>query len=394
MNRRKRGQAAGAAVLVAIIAVIIIGFVILIPPSDRAKLLDEDKTTSRPSSSSSVSESNLIIASPGRIDYLTQREIEHPLPTINVFTRTEGKILAEKNLVSAKRGAFSDDQGRFIFEVVDLKNTGNVLLSFNVIETKGRLKITLNGDEVFNSELGVGVSSLITLPKNSLSGSNELIFSLSSPGLAFWSTNLVNLNNVKIVADVTDVGAQFSRHVFLISETEKNNLEKVKLKFQPSCTQSDVGRLTIDINGNEIYSAVPDCALNMVPIEFSPTILYAGENQVTFNAEGGTYILSHVLVESDLSSVEFPTYYFDVSNNEYEEVKEGNKRLRLELNFVDVVSSKYGSIVFNGHTRSFDTKEIEFVTDISEDIVRGTNAVKIKPKKTIEVRELRVDLVN
>ena len=63
------------------------------------------------------------------------------------------------------------------------------------------------------------------------------------------------------------------------------------------------------------------------------------------------------------------------------------------INFVDVIDSKKGDLLFNGHLTSFDTKEVEYILDLSEDLVRGNNALKIKPRKTLEVRELKIDLV-
>ena len=69
-------------------------------------------------------------------------------------------------------------------------------------------------------------------------------------------------------------------------------------------------------------------------------------------------------------------------------------RLRLNLDFVDVMNRKHGEIVFNGHQDYFDTKELTYTFDLSEDAVRGNNALKIKPGTTLEIRELKVDLVD
>jgi len=151
--------------------------------------------------------------------------------------------------------------------------------------------------------------------------------------------------------------------------------------------------LDIHINGVEVYSAIPDCDLSMVPIEFSSDMVYQGENEITFRTDKGTYVLSHVLVESELKEVEYPTYYFDLSLEQHEDVMDESRRLRLQMDFVDVVVSKYGDVVFNGHVKHFDTKEVTYTIDLTDDAVRGSNSIKIRPKKTLEVREIRVDLV-
>ena len=211
--------------------------------------------------------------------------------------------------------------------------------------------------------------------------------------MAFWATNVLSLQNLKVVADVTNVAAQSSTHSFLVSETEKKNLEKVVLQFQPDCQYDDVGLLRVTVNDHELYHAVPDCELEFVPIEFSPDIVQSGENSIVFQTERGIYILSHVSIQSKLEKVEYPTYYFDISLEQFEMVKKGERRVRVKLDFVDVSSSKFGEIILNGYQSHFDTKEVEIVLDLSKDLVQGTNSLKIKPRKTLEIRELRADLV-
>jgi hypothetical protein len=394
----KRGQAAGAAVLLALIAGLLVMFVILLPPAERAELLGEDSTGT--SSGTGVSgdlddgvvEKVLLSESPGRIDFLAQREIEHPLPVVNVYTRTESRVLAEKNLVSGKRGVFTDERAQFNFAIGDIDHTDNVVFTFRVRELVGDLEIKLNGEEIYLDTPSGSVLPII-LPKNMLSSQNTLEFFVSSPGVVFWNTNSFTLENLQIVADVTNVEAQSSRNIFLISDTERKNMEKVKLKFQPECRYGDVGKLSVWINGQTIYSAVPDCDVVMIPIEFSMDILQAGENEIIFNTQSGTYLLSHVIIESELKELDFPTYFFDLSNEEFEDVENGLRKVKLDMDFVDVVSNKRGELHYNGVRRHFDTNEAEFVLDLSEDVVRGTNSVKIKPRKTIEVRSLRVELV-
>ena len=392
-NSSKRGQsAAGAAVLVAIIASLLIMFVILIPPEEREKLLD-DNGASDTSESNTISDRNLLLARPGRIDFLAQKEIEHPLPVVNVLTKLESQVLAEKNLAYVKRGIFSDQRSEFRFNLNDLEHIDEVLLHFNVKDISGNLIITLNDEIIFNSPVALGSVKPIPIPKNSLKIDNLVFFSVSSPGLAFWETNEASLDKIQLVADVTNVEAQSSKNVFLVSETEKRNLERVTLKFQPGCVYSQVGKLSISINQREIYDAVPDCDLEFVPLEFSPDYINQGENEIVFNSERGTYLLSHIVVESNLKEVEFPTYYFELTEEQYNHVKDGSAEVKLEIEFVDVVTDKIGEINFNGHRMTLDTKEISFTLDLSEDIEKGSNSIQIKPKKTLEVRELRVDIV-
>ena len=392
-NSSKRGQsAAGAAVLVAVITSLLIMFIILIPPEEREKLLD-DNGVSDTSERSTTGGKNLLLINPGRIDFLAQDEVEHPLPVINVYTRLESQILAEKNIAYSKRGIFSEERSEFRFSLPDLDRIENVLLNFKIVDISGNLIITLNDEIIFNSAVAPGSTKPISIPKNSFKADNIIFFSVSSPGLAFWRTNELSLENIQVIADVTDVGAQFSRNVFLVSETEKKNLERVKLRFQPGCLYNQVGKLSIEINGVEIYNAVPDCDLESVPLEFSPEIIRQGENEVVFTTEKGSYVLSHILIQSELKEVEFPTYYFDITQEQFEDIQDNSTWVRLGVKFVDIVNTKLAEINVNGHRTTLDTKDVSYTLDLSEDIEKGSNSIQIKPKKTLEVRELRVDIV-
>lgn len=391
----KRAQAAaGAAVLVAIILGLLVSFVILVSPKERAELLGEDlgNGTSRTLGSAAIAE-NLLKVTPGRIDFLGQEEIEHPLPVINIYTRTESEVVAERNVATAKRSIFSEEPDAFMFTIEDLENTENLYLVFNVQTIEGRLIVSLNGEQVYNTEAGFGNVAPIHLPQNALRENNEIAIRVSSPGIAFWKTNGVTLANIRVVGDITDVRAQSSKSIFLVSETEKRNLEKVRLRLQPDCNLNDAGRLTITINEREIYSGVPDCDVAFVPIEFSPDLLQQGENDIEFHAESGSYVLSHILITSKLGAPEFPTYYFKLDEEQFEDVDAGDKKVRLQVDFVDVQARKEGDFVYNGDAIPFNTRDTSLVLDLSSDAVEGNNALKVKPGKTLEIRELRVDLV-
>ncbi len=391
-----RGQAAaGAAVLLAIIAGLLIMFIILIPPGERAELLGEQEgatTGATKTTSPVVSVKNLLNVNPGRVDYLAQQEVEHPLPVVNIFTKTEAKVLAEKPLVQVKRTSFAKESSTFLFSVPDVGATESVFIAFDVTAISGKLIVSFNGEEILAAEVASGSIDPIPIPQNLLRKENRVEFTVSSPGIAFWKTNGIILERIKAIADVTSLSAQSSKTIFLMSETEKRNMEKVVLKFQPQCEIGKTGKLQVVVNGNEIYNAIPDCELALVPIEFSPALIYQGENELVFRTEGGPYLLSHIVVKSELKDVDFPTYYFDLSNEDYQLLLDGKRKATLRMDFVDIVESKYGDLALNGKPLHFDTREAAISMDVTEDVVRGNNALKIKPRKTVEIRELRVDL--
>ncbi len=394
-NTSSRAQAAGAAVLVAIIAGFLILFIITIPPTERAKLLGE----SLPSSSykgvtvPSGVFSTLVLQSPGRIDYLIQKEIEHPLPVINIRTSEESSVISEKSVVSSKRGLFSEKSSEFSFSVLTPSDVRSPLLTFRVTEQVGDVHVLFNGEEIFVGSPGGSQVKPIIVPPGLIQSDNLVVFMVSSPGLAFWRTNTFVAENVKVIADTINREAQVARHVFLVSDTEKQNLERVQLKFHPECRYGESGLLRIMLNAKVVYSATPDCDLSIVPIELAPSDLVLGENYVEFETSRGTYLLSSVNVVSKLKEVDFPTYYFELSEEQYDDVRSSDLKLKIRLSFVDVTSERSGQLIFNGNVRNFDTRSSNLTFDLSSDVEKGTNSIKIKPRRTLEVREIRADLV-
>lgn len=394
MGATKRGQAAAAAVLLAIIAGLIIGFIILMPPAERQELLGDGKVVSISPSGVASSGVLLLNVAPGRVDYFAQKDIEHTLPDINIFTKTESKIIAEKSNIYAKRGIFSEKTAEFAFNIKDLEHTDSVLLAFVAESVQGRMMVTLNGEEIFNGVISTKNVKPIALSKNSLRNENLLVFSVSSPGLAFWSTNELALRDIVLLGDITNIDTQYSKNVFLVSDTEKKNMEKMVLKIYPECQSSDVGRLTIRLNGNEIYSSVPDCSQPVLQMEIAPNALLSGENNLVFSIEKGSYLLTHPKLQTQLKEIDYPTYYFQLTHEQFEYVKAKSKKVRLVANFVDVTDVKEGDFLVNNHVQSFNTKDTTVIYDLSDYAVEGSNGIKIKPKKSLDMRELRVELVD
>jgi hypothetical protein len=395
LKLKKKGQAAAAAAtFLAILAGLLVVFVILVSPEDRDALLNDGVTDGgiEDSTTDNVEEKILLEEYPGKVDYLSLDEVEHSLAAVRIYTNTESVTLKEKDSVYTKNGIFSEDVGEFSFSISDLDNTDSVVFSFAINDGQGNLAIIFNEEELYNSPITVGDSPIITVPDNLIAEDNVITFQVSSPGIAFWKTNFASLINLKVVGRYTDLGYQSASNTFLVSETEYDNLESLELQFQPDCDYDEVGRLIISINDYNIYSGVPDCGLSMVPIEFSPEVVYQGENQITFYTEYEEYELSHIKIMSQLEEIDYTTYYFELSHEEEESVQDEDSYVELTLEFTDDTSEKTGYVSINGDRNHFDTREISYAIDISDDIVSGNNAVQINPSTTIELRELVVEL--
>ncbi|MFA6888936.1 MAG: hypothetical protein WC254_05575 [Candidatus Woesearchaeota archaeon] len=328
----KKAQSAGSAgTLVVLIAGLILLYILFLPSADRNALLNEEytypsgttgtsteteTTVSAEEAVAALAETTILSESPGRIYYLQETSYEHDISAVNLFTLTEAQVLFTQDSLYVKNGIFDELPRNLTFYLDDPDYTDNVLMSFNVEDAQGRLSIKLNGVVIFDQELSSGAVEPLDLSKYHLSDVNVLEFSVNEVGYQFWTTNEYQLNTIQITGDVTDISQQASKTTFTVSDTEKFNLERARLYFYPDCSPRDVGPLIISVNNDLIYDSIPDCQqINVV--EFSVSILSAGDNYLLFKAEEGKYLIYSISVKTELAEQEYPVYYFDIDESAF-----------------------------------------------------------------------------
>ncbi|MAG60617.1 hypothetical protein CL619_02405 [archaeon] len=388
---KKAQAAAAAAVLVAIIGAMLVSYVILVSPEERAAILDGDIDSDSDSTGSSGE--LLLEEFPGKIEYLSVDEVEHSLASVHIYTETEVQTLTERSSLFAKRSVFSSTDAEVSFGIDDVDLVDDTLLSFRVVDSSGSLSLTLNGESLLQQEFTGEESVTIDLPTELLQEDNELVFSASSPGAAFWSSNEISIESLIIVSDVTDNSHREATGVFSISDTEYENMETAVFSFQPDCASDTSGTMIITLNSAyTLYSASPDCSVQMGDVELDPSMLFVGQNTLHFSTDTGDYVLYNLEVKSDLIDVEYPTYYFQLTYEEEQSVLNDDDTVEVTLEFADEGETKAGYVSINGYKRHFDTTSSSYSFDISDYVTSGNNAISIQPSKTLEVRELLVDL--
>ncbi|MFH1133183.1 MAG: hypothetical protein V1735_01700 [Nanoarchaeota archaeon] len=391
----KKGQAAGAATLIAIIALFTILYILFLPADEREKLLGEPTLDGTGTSSHSkkgnwTENRTLVRESPGRMDSLSFKEYEHDLPSVNLYTRSSAERLKSVNALYAKNGVFDRKDAVLTFRVADPGAMQDVLLSFVVKTHQGALTITLNGQEVFASSIERANIEPIALDSGLLQEENELVFSVSAVGWAFWRTNEYELSNIMITSDVLDTSNQESRNTFMVTDTEKNNLDKAKIRFVPEC-EGSVGTLSVLLNNENIYEATPDCGSPVLQ-EFSTSYLDAGENKVVFKAESGRIIVDQIQVVTELKEIAYPTYFFDLSEDEFSSVEDDNMTVNMTFRFIEDETLKKADIYVNGHKTQLYTHGLAWSRNIDTFLEEGSNGVKIEPDGSLDVTELKVIL--
>lgn len=313
----KRAQAAPAASLLALIAVFVLLYILLIPPDMRAELLGDSgygtKDPDEESPSTVRFNKTVFVTSPGRIDYLKFSEYEHPLPAVNLYTTSDSEQRTIGDSVYVKNGIFDRKDANLSFSINEEDDIQNVLLSFKTNPNRnsnGILTVKLNGEQLINKQVSGNVGPIEI---QDLRDRNVLSFSVSGVGYRFWTTNEYELDDIQLFYDTVDTSTQMSRNTFMVTDVEKFNLESATFTFFPDCNPRSVGRLTALINSHSVYSAVPDCG-QLNRIELSPSVIEAGMNKVTFESEQGQYLIDQITVDTELKSMSYPTYYFDLPN--------------------------------------------------------------------------------
>ena len=387
----KRAQAAGAAAgVIAIIAGLIVLYILLLPPDARDELLNQS-STSTSKNSKELEKISLVVEHPGTLDPIRNTDREKILDSFSLYSEKSALVLKSVDAVHIEKGWFSTKTYNLSFSVEDTANTENYVVAFDADQAQGNLILFLNGKEVYNGEVQPGNTQPITLDKSDIQKDNSVYFTVSGVGLAFWKLNEFNLKNVRIIADFTDASKREYNNFFIISATEKENFEKTKLTFVPNCLTQHVGPLKVEINNRDLhYSAIPDCGL-LSTIEFDPGILKQGENVITFSANEGNYFIDRVSIKSDLKKLNYPFYYFELTQEDFTKVTDNKANVTLELKFTDL-EQKTGDINVNGHISRLDTTNSSLNKNINIYVEEGQNYVQVVPKTVINIVDLSVIL--
>jgi len=211
-------------------------------------------------------------------------------------------------------------------------------------------------------------------------------------GIRFWETNEYDLEGMVIVGDITDKSRQESRNIFELTDAEFLNLEKATLRFVPYCSGViNVGTLTVYVNNRNVFSAIPVCDDPVQPIPILGA-LSAGENKVVFKTEKGSYSIEHIKIDLDLKETKTIAYYFELSDEQFEDVADDNKDVNVTIEFVDDGKNKRADLNVNGHLTRIDQDEPVYSRNIGNWVEKGNNYIEIRPKTTLNIVDLKVAL--
>ena len=387
---RKAQGGVNAAILVAVIAGLSVLYILFLPDAEREALL-ENKTIDRSDDEDEDDEDILLRVFPETLDE-TDDVGEKNIPNVFLFESTNAKELEKINPFIIRNGWFDKKSKTFDFELEDLGNTDNVILSFKAKDHDGILTVILNNELVFESDVDSETVDPIKLKKNLLKDQNTLEFSTSSVGMKFWQTNEYSLEDAKIVGDITDRSKQASRNIFTITSKELSNIEEANLRFVPYCSNAeDVGILDIEINSRNIFSAVPVCEdsyKQSVPIG----LLDTGENKLLFKTSKGSYSVEQIRIDFEEKDTEEKLYFFEVNQSELDEIDDRDKNAILTIEFVNDDENKRADINVNDRFITLDDEDRVFTKNVNDYLEEGNNFIEVRPRTRLDIVELKIEL--
>jgi hypothetical protein len=382
----KKGDSGLVAAFIFLFAALLIIYMLLLPADERDELLDLDGDGIN--GSDGGSSSVLLDVSPGFVDSVGRSDYEYSVPNIRIVSNAGAKVIKEENAFVV-RNSWLSKKGRDIeFEVGADDKVDNLVLSFNAPVRRGALVVKLNGDVVYENEVSQFSAEPVRLPAEKVKrGVNVVSVLPSSVGARFWGANQYSLENVKIIGDVTDVSGQKSSAVFFIPDT-RSNINAASLKFIPECVSS--GGLVVLLNGNELFSGVPECkVLNSVIVP--PDFLVSGVNKLEYSSDV-TYLIDLIKVKTSLKEKRQPKYYFFIDDDQWKKISGSSYSANLSMQFLvpedDYVDFK---VTVNNRDIGVDQREEFFEVSLDDYLLKGNNVVRVTaPDSSVDIISMKI----
>ena len=382
----KRGQAGNIATLISLIALFLLVYILLLPQEARDELLQrEDGMPTYMLEDGEV----LFSKDVGKVSPLKQATgTIHTISGVNLFSDFESEIVTLANDIMIDKGLLSENSQNLIFYLEyprDVKKAELYLLTKKAV---GNLIITLNGYDIFNSPIRSNSQRLLELPLGYLDETNTLELKSSSGGV--FGSNTHEFKSVKLRKEV-EVKNKVSKRVISVPASELKDLENALLSFSVYCARDEKEILNINLNGNLIYSDVPFCNLRIAEIEVDSEFVIGGSNNLVFESEGD-YTLEDVEWESFLGSEKEREYAFTISDDDYKDARLGIKDVFVVFDFALSDDRKIMDFYVNDEEIEIDTRDSSYLMVISDYLEKGGNLIRLKPRNSFEIIEMRVEI--
>jgi hypothetical protein len=327
----------------------------------------------------------------GHLDYVPEQTNDHMLPTVILSESTASQVLQSYAPFVIRNGWFTDKTKELVLTLEAPERTNNALLVFESPVREGILTITLNGETIYEATVDSATPPPLLLRKAQLGRQNTIGFSVSGVGLAFWAANEIQLRNVQVIGDVSDVSFGQSSAVFNVRTDEARNVDTAHLYFYPVCDPAQVGVIEASINDQRVFSGKPDCE-SVNQVEINAKTLVPGANTLSLRSSKGTVRMEQLRVKTELKKTKSWVSYFELNQSDMDRLAEGRRKVWLSIDFVDNNEDKIATINVNGRLTSMDQQNATYSKDISSYVQDGNNYLELRPETALDIVQLLVRL--
>lgn len=321
----KKAQYAVPAILITTIVLLII-YLVLVNASERAKFLGIEVPNETNVTKSPLGGSTKVIFSSGEVAEIGKSSgesvFEFKMDDVYLSYPAKEKILDSRD-IQLRANVISSDSSYFAANNLNLENTKEIILRFNITSVKGSpyLVVYLNNSKILEKAVGVGLLN-VRIPISLLKQENPINVELKHKG-AFWSSSSIEAKVELVQVFYDPEFTQVNRYVSLGQTNLGGN--EVRISFTPTEVVPE-GQLIIKINNKTIFKGeVSAWQAFSTSVRFDDSNIHLGENTITFETEkGGVYNLTDVKIE--FVAVATPSakkvYSFDIPKEDLESGKD------------------------------------------------------------------------
>jgi len=358
----------------------------------------------RPTEEGNVTEGNLTLVESVELVGIEERDVPKTY-WIGKFEVRYGvgvEKLEERENLEIRKSLFSEKYARISFSIdrTRLENyvtSGYIVMDIDDTSFSGYLLVYINGKVVKKISPTLGEISF-QFPKDVLSENNILELRATSPGLKFWETNFFRVG--KLMIGVNVYGIEEKTTTFDVSNIQIRNFKYAKLEFEVEDYRATAD-LTIKVNGNIIYSGVPEKFFEK-EFELEELGLVEGTNTISFSTgRDGFYEIddARLTIVHSTKTTKSIEKSFEISHNAYTRLKAGRKG-KIKFYIKEVVhpgilrikirdsEGRINEIFFQKFSTGMN--EVEFS---SEDVKEGTNWVIFEsPDGAFYIGKIQVEI--
>ena len=384
----KKAQSTAPAIII-FIAIFFVLYVYLIPFSEKCKLMpDLQECLEQKAENDRVNYRNLAEIEPEifieeKIGFLPvqNKYSVYSMRPMDLFNSEELEIATILEKESVIGDWFSDDEKKGVFSINE--RSEGVKIFIYISKGKGDLKININPEAKFvikEEDLSKEMPVEIDISSENLDDMNIIRLRASKP-LNPFIKNYFEIEKV-IVKETYRLTDDNVRNNLRINENLEN-IDSAYLYYNPSCLTKE--ELSITLNNKEIRKGVL-CKEELINV--TGNIKF--DNIIVFSTDGN-YFINPAKLHIKFKRANNTLFYFDINDNEYEQIKKGIALVFFRMDF-DSTENKKIDVYINNELLDIDTENLDYETAINKYIEKGKNKIEIASKTDTKVNLLKVEI--